>query len=183
MHNAQIVFVGEGPGKTEDQQGLPFVGRAGQLLDRLLADNNILRSDVFVTNIVKCRPPLNRDPQEEELAACRPYLENQLKAINPKVVVTLGRHALMWFKHRGMISREHGQLSIHDGRFVLLHLYHPAAALRSGSIMDALTSDFQQIHKALIMALKLEVAKNKPLEPSTHAQDAPTDLGQQNTMF
>lgn len=153
--SARIVFVGEGPGRFEDEQGLPFVGRAGQLLDQLLIGVNIVRSDVFVTNVIKCRPPQNRDPLPIEISSCEGYLKKQLNLIKPYVIATLGRHALNWFRPNGKISQDHGNLFVYDRNFILLPLYHPAAALRNGNVMTILKNDFSQINKALIKALKL----------------------------
>jgi DNA polymerase len=142
---ASIMFLGEAPGAREDEQGLPFVGPSGQLLERLLKRINLSRSEVFITNVVKCRPPANRDPLPEELAACRPYLDRQVALIQPKLVVTLGRHALygIWPK-APTISKIHGQV-IKGKRFTLLPVFHPAAALRSPATMKLLEGDFDAI--------------------------------------
>lgn len=149
------MFIGEGPGQTEDEQGLPFVGRAGKLLDSLLADVPLRREDVFITNIVKCRPPGNRDPEPEEVAACRPYLEAQIELINPRVIVTLGRHSLLRFYPQGKISNDHGRI-IRIGNRVLLPLYHPAAALRNPGLNKTLREDMKRIPEAVRESLLLQ---------------------------
>jgi uracil-DNA glycosylase family 4 len=147
--NADIVFVGEGPGKNEDEQGIPFCGASGRLLDELLATINLNRQDVFITNIVKCRPPGNRDPLPEEKAICATtYLDNQIKLIQPKLIVTLGRHALTHFIPNLKISEVHGQPKRHNDQ-VYLALYHPAVALYNGSMKATLQEDFLSIPRTL----------------------------------
>lgn len=146
---ASVVFVGEGPGKNEDLQGIPFCGASGKLLDGLLESINLKREDVFITNIVKCRPPANRDPLPEEKAICGPtHLDRQLAAIKPLLIVTLGRHALNHFIPNLKISEVHGQPKRYNGQ-VYLSLYHPAVALYNGSMRQTLTEDFQIIPKLL----------------------------------
>lgn len=139
-----VMFVGEGPGAQEDATGIPFAGRAGKLLDELLQSINYLREDVFITNVVKCRPPGNRDPRPEEAAACRPYLDRQIELLDPALIVTLGRHALGHFRPGARITASHGQTFPHEGR-TLLPLYHPAAALRSPEMSARLRQDFAKI--------------------------------------
>ncbi|HXG25690.1 MAG TPA: uracil-DNA glycosylase, partial [Candidatus Binatia bacterium] len=134
--DTEVVFVGEGPGQTEDQQGRPFVGRAGELLVRLLSTLGWRREEVFITNIVKCRPPGNRDPEPDEIAACAPYLRRQLEVLDPAVVATLGRFSMGHFRPGARISQVHGTtapVSPETGArdAVTLSLFHPAAALRS----------------------------------------------------
>lgn len=129
------------------------MGRAGHLLDELLASLQIQRSDVFITNVVKCRPPENREPAPEEVAACAPYLEAQIRLLNPRVIVTLGRYSLATFFPQARISAEHGRILRWRGR-VVLPLYHPAAALRSTSIKATLETDFKRIPEAVLEALK-----------------------------
>lgn len=139
------MFVGEAPGANEDAQGLPFVGRSGQLLERLLLRIGLSREQVFITNLVKCRPPANRDPQIEEIAACSPYLNRQIALIAPALVVTLGRHALYGLYPKSPpISKIHGQV-IQGKRFALLPVFHPSAALRSPITMRFLEGDFDAI--------------------------------------
>lgn len=152
--NADIVFIGEAPGKKEDQSGLPFVGASGKSLDAMLASINLDRSDVYITNIVKYRPPNNRDPSKLEKEQFLPFLYAQLAAINPKVVVTLGRHSANCFLPGLQISAIHGQThtvnievknTMHSWQ--ILPLYHPAAAMYNGKLKATLLEDFKQITK------------------------------------
>lgn len=139
---SEVMFVGEGPGQREDERGLPFVGPAGKLLDEMLAAAGWTRSDVYVTNVVKCRPPGNRDPEPEEMAACAPFLEEQLRLVNPRLIVTLGRFSMARWFPGAAISRIHGQpRTLEDGR-VVVPMYHPAAALRTGGLRPVLAADF-----------------------------------------
>jgi uracil-DNA glycosylase len=142
--DADIVFIGEAPGKNEDQQGLPFVGAAGKFLNEMLAMIGLKRSDIYITNIVKYRPPNNRDPLPDEKNAFLPYLEAQLETIQPKLVVTLGRHSLNCFLPELSISQVHGQPKRFKGR-VYLPLFHPAAALYNGAMRQTLIDDFARI--------------------------------------
>ncbi len=146
--DAKIMFVGQCPGFHEDQQGRPFVGRAGELLNELLGSVGVSREKIFITNIVKDRPPENRDPMVDEVRACSPYLERQIKIINPKLIITLGRFATEFFILNGKISQIHGVPHRVKGQLVL-PLYHPAAALRSGGVLDELRRDFKKIPKVL----------------------------------
>ena len=141
---SEIVFIGEAPGKNEDEQGIPFVGAAGKFLDQMLSMIGLSRSDIYITNIVKYRPPDNRDPYPEEKAAFLPYLEKQLKIIQPKLVVTLGRHSLNCFLPQLQISQCHGQPKRYHGQ-VFLPLFHPAAALYNGAMRQTLIDDFSTI--------------------------------------
>ena len=145
---AQILIIGEGPGFYEDQQGLPFVGRSGKLLDELLSNVPLSREDVFITNVVKCRPPDNRDPLPDEVAACRPYLERQIELLNPRVVVTLGRHSMLRFYPEGKISQDHGKILRWEDR-ILFPLYHPAAGLRNPEIKQELQKDVLKLPEAV----------------------------------
>ncbi len=142
--DADIVFIGEAPGAEEDKQGRPFVGRAGQFLNEMLSLVGLKREDVYITNVVKYRPPDNRDPLPEEKEAFLPYLFKQLAIIKPKLVVTLGRHAMNVFLPQLKISQAHGRALRKNG-IVYLPLYHPAAALYNGSMRDVLISDFKKI--------------------------------------
>ncbi len=142
--NSEIMFIGEGPGFHEDRQGKPFVGPAGNFLDELLGYAGLKRSEVFITNVVKCRPPENRDPQPEELAACQRYLDAQIAAINPRIIVTLGRFSMARFIKDGKISRIHGYPHKVDSRIVVT-MYHPAAALHQPALKDALIQDFSRL--------------------------------------
>ena len=147
--HARIMFIGEGPGFHEDTQGRPFVGPAGQFLVELLASINLKRSDVFITNVVKCRPPGNRDPLPAEINACNGYLERQIAAIDPEVIVTLGRHSMTKFFGAEKISSIHGRARKFDGR-ICIAMYHPAAGLHQQSLKETIRSDFKKI--PLIMA-------------------------------
>jgi DNA polymerase len=141
---AELVFIGEAPGKNEDIQGKPFVGAAGKFLNEMLEMIGLKREDVYITNIVKYRPPNNRDPLPDEKAAFLPYLEAQLEAIKPKLVITLGRHSLNCFLPDLSISQVHGQPKRYKGQ-VYLPLFHPAAALYNGGMRQTLIDDFEAI--------------------------------------
>ncbi len=147
--NADLMFVGEAPGQQEDLLGLPFVGRAGKLLDTLLEEVGLARGDVFIANVLKSRPPGNRDPEPDEIEACKPYLHRQIDLIEPKVICTLGNFAtkLLTRSQRG-ITGVHGRPQVHElgGRTVrVFPLYHPAAALRSTKTLDELREDFSRL--------------------------------------
>jgi DNA polymerase len=142
------VFIGEAPGKNEDIQGLPFVGAAGKFLDEMLASINLQRQDIYITNIVKYRPPNNRDPLPEEKAAFLPYLQAQLEVIQPTLVVTLGRHSMNCFLPDLQISQCHGQPKRLNGQ-VFMPLFHPAAALYNGSMRQTILDDFAKIPQVL----------------------------------
>jgi DNA polymerase len=146
--DADIVFIGEAPGKNEDLQGAPFVGAAGKFLNEMLAAAGMNRDDIYITNIVKYRPPNNRDPLPEEKKAFWPYLVKQLQIIEPKVVVTLGRHSMEYFLPGELISKIHGQpkrVPFGDKKLVIIPLYHPAAALYNGSMRQTLINDFVRV--------------------------------------
>jgi DNA polymerase len=143
-----ILFLGEAPGYNEDLQGRPFVGAAGQLLDQLLAGIGLDRSRVFITNVVRHRPPENRDPLPEEVAACHVWFERHLAALGPRVVVTLGRHAMYKFFPGESISRVHGRARKKDG-ITIFPVFHPAAALHQPSLRAALAEDFQALARFL----------------------------------
>jgi uracil-DNA glycosylase family 4 len=150
--DADIVFIGEAPGKNEDLQGLPFVGAAGKFLNEMLAAAGMERRDVYITNIVKYRPPNNRDPLPEEKAAFWPYLLKQLQIINPKVVITLGRHSMEYFLPGMKIGEVHGEakrIEFGDHKIVLMPLFHPAAALYNGSLRQTLIDDFLKVPKVI----------------------------------
>jgi len=142
--DADLVFIGEAPGKNEDIQGKPFVGAAGKFLNEMLEMIGLKREDIYITNIVKYRPPANRDPLPDEKAAFLPYLESQLDAIQPKLTITLGRHSLNCFLPDLSISQVHGQPKRYKGR-VYLPLFHPAAALYNGGMRQTLIDDFAAI--------------------------------------
>lgn len=150
--DTDIILIGEAPGKNEDEQGLPFVGAAGKFLSQMLADAGIARSDVYITNIVKYRPPNNRDPLPEEKSAFWPYLVRQLDVIQPKIVVTLGRHSMEYFLPEQKISMVHGQpkrITFGDTKLVVVPLYHPAAALYNGGMRTTLIEDFMKLPKII----------------------------------
>jgi DNA polymerase len=153
----EVVFVGEGPGYNEDQQGRPFVGAAGTLLNDLLKQIGWKRQDVFITNVVKCRPPGNRDPEPNEIAACAPFLKRQLAVLDPAVIVTLGRHSLGHFNPGARISAEHGTARPADPETgapdaTTYAMYHPAAALRQGSLKATMLHDMCGLPDVLIEA-------------------------------
>lgn len=154
--DAEVVFIGEAPGKNEDLKGLPFVGAAGKFLDEMLESANLQRKDVYITNIVKYRPPNNRDPEPEEKTVFWPYLLKQISIIKPKIIATLGRHSGQVFLPNLRISVDHGQPKrIHvtmngkDESIIILPLYHPAAALYNGGLRQTLLEDFQSVPKLL----------------------------------
>ena len=142
--NAEIMFIGEAPGWNEDQQGRPFIGAAGQFLDELLASIKLKRADVYIANVIKCRPPENRDPLPAEIEAYKPYLTRQIAVIDPKLIVTLGRFSMNYFLPFAKITHDHGRPLSIDGR-TIFPVYHPAAALRSTQMMETLRGDFKKI--------------------------------------
>lgn len=156
--DADIVLIGEGPGFHEDQQGLPFVGQAGKFLDELLASINLRRDDVYICNVIKCRPPNNRDPLPDEIAACAPWLEQQLEIIKPRVIVTLGRFSMSRYFKGQSIGRIHGQPKEVDGVLVV-PMYHPAAALHQASLRNTIIEDFSKLPGLVEEALKKEPAE------------------------
>jgi uracil-DNA glycosylase family 4 len=150
--DAEIVIIGEAPGKKEDESGLPFMGAAGKFLDEMLASVNINRDSVFITNIVKYRPPKNRDPSADEKLAFWPYLLRQLNVIQPKIVVTLGRHSMGYFLPDKLISEVHGQpekVEFENLKITVVPLYHPAAALYRRSMREVLIDDFKKLPKII----------------------------------
>lgn len=151
--DAEIMFIGEGPGFHENEQGHPFVGASGKFLDQLLAQANLTRADVFIANVVKCRPPDNRDPSTEELAACDTYLEEQIKTINPSIIVTLGRISMGKFFSNVKISAVHGQMQKVGERYVI-PMFHPAAALHQAALKPAILEDFAKLPALLNEARK-----------------------------
>ncbi|NJE29980.1 uracil-DNA glycosylase [Thermococcus sp. 18S1] len=152
-YDAKVMFVGEAPGYWEDQKGLPFVGRAGKVLDELLAEIGLTREEVYITNIVKCRPPENRDPMEDEIKACSPYLDRQIDVIRPRVIVPLGRHSMRYILEKfgfdpEPISKIHGKtFEAHTlfGKIIIMPMYHPAAALYRPPIKEELRKDFLRL--------------------------------------
>jgi DNA polymerase len=155
--DTEVVFVGEGPGMNEDREGRPFVGRAGGLLVRLLGSIGWQRQDVFITNVVKCRPPDNRDPQPDEIAACAPYLRRQLEVLDPAVVVTLGRYSMGTFMPGARIGQVHGTTQPVDPETgardaLVLAMYHPAAALRAAAVERESFEDVARVPSVLVRA-------------------------------
>ena len=152
--HADLMFVGEGPGAEEDKQGIPFVGRAGQLLTRLVEGIGLTRDDVYIANVVKCRPPGNRDPQPEEIAACRPYLEGQLGFVHPRVIVTLGNFATkLLLETKDGITKLRGREFPYRDDVVLIPTFHPAAVLRGGgTALAQVRGDFVVVKRALARA-------------------------------
>lgn len=160
--NSEIIFIGEAPGENEDKQGIPFCGAAGKFLDQMLESIGMSRDDVFIANTVKCRPPGNRDPEDEEKEACRPYLEEQFELINPILIICLGKHSTATFlPGLGSISNLHGKAVRRSNGKVYLPLYHPAAALHNGSLRDVLISDFSKIPEIIKKAKKINAEKSK----------------------
>ena len=152
--DAEILFVGEAPGFYEDQQARPFVGAAGRFLEELLASIGLRRDQVYIANVIKCRPPENRDPLPKEIDACRKWLTRQIELIQPKVIVTLGRYSLAWFFPSESIGRIHGQARCRDG-ISFLPMYHPAAALLAANMRRTIEEDFRKLPAIL------EEARNK----------------------
>lgn len=171
--DSDIVFIGEGPGFHENEQGRPFVGAAGKFLEELLGKIGMKRDQVFITNVVKCRPPSNRDPKPEEVETCvSRYLERQLAAIDPKVIVTLGRYSMGYFIPNVKISDVHGQ-SFHVRGKLVIPMYHPAAALHQGSLKPVLEKDFARIPELIGKAVTVS---EPPSNPAPHQQEPPTQL-------
>ena len=194
--DTEVVFVGEGPGQTEDQQGRPFVGRAGDLLVRLLGTLGWRRQEVFITNIVKCRPPGNRDPEPDEIAACAPYLQRQLAVLDPAVVVTLGRFSMGHFRPGERISQIHGTAAPAPAetgaRDALVYaLYHPAAALRSSDVERQSYDDMAGLPRVLVDARARRAAARGDANAASAAQaaalptqpDSPADTASAATFF
>lgn len=149
--NAEIVFIGEAPGFHEDQQGRPFVGPAGKFLDELLASIDLDRSKVYICNIIKCRPPGNRDPLPQEVEACRKWLDRQIETIAPKAIVTLGRHSMARFFQGASIGKVHGTAQKINGR-TYFAMYHPAAALHQQSLRKTIEADILKLPDILVQA-------------------------------
>ncbi len=172
---ASILFIGEGPGVNEDKQGRPFVGQAGQFLEELLTSINLKRSDVFITNVVKCRPPNNRDPEPGEIAACNDYLDRQIAAIKPDVIVTLGRFSMAKFFGGEKISVIHGRARRVDGR-VCIAMYHPAAALHQANLKDTIRADFKKIPMIIEQAARVAAESKAKSEPPPVKEEPPQQM-------
>jgi uracil-DNA glycosylase len=167
--DARVMFIGEGPGFHEDRLGRPFVGASGQYLEQLLASINLKREQVFITNVVKCRPPGNRDPMPDEIVACREYLDRQLALLHPSVVATLGRYSMERFFPGQSISRIHGHAK-RVGDVFYLPLYHPAAALRRPDWRGQMEEDFRRIPELLAELDKAKVVQQKPPDEDSFQQ-------------
>jgi uracil-DNA glycosylase family 4 len=185
---SDVLLVGEGPGAREDATGRPFVGPAGQLLDELLQSIGWAREHVFIANVVKCRPPGNRDPEPDEISACRPYLDRQEAALDPAVIVTLGRHSLRRYLPDARIGEVHGRLRRSGGRFVF-PMYHPAAALHQASLRETLFADMRGLPAALLAAREaIEAERTESVQavspdPAPPAPTEETDDAEQMTLF
>jgi len=165
--DSDVVFVGEAPGLNEDKQGVPFVGRAGQLLNRLLGDIGLSREEVYIANVIKCRPPNNRDPQPDEVSTCKPFLFRQLEIITPRIVCTLGNFATRTLLGRQVsISKVRGR-AFRQTDYVVFPIYHPAAALHQGSLLDPLMTDFRALGELL------DELRAGPAESAQSVEDAP----------
>ena len=172
--DSEIMFIGEGPGFYENEQGRPFVGASGQFLDQLLAQAGLKRTDVWIGNVVKCRPPGNRDPLPEELAACDTYLERQIKTINPSIIITLGRYSMGRFMPGAKISAVHGQMRKVGERYVIA-MFHPAAALHQASLKPAILADFARLPELLNQARK-GLGRSAPDGKVEEPKDEPKQL-------
>jgi DNA polymerase len=172
--NAEIMFIGEGPGFHENEQGRPFVGAAGKFLDQLLGEAGLTRAEVFIANVVKCRPPGNRDPLPEELMACSEYLNAQIDSINPSIIVTLGRVSMGRYFPGAKITSIHGQMQRIEGRFII-PMFHPAAALHQPALRPSILADFAKLPEQLnearagldrrVVEMKTNAAKQKAEKP------------------
>ena len=174
---ADIMLIGEGPGYHEDKQARPFVGASGKFLEQLLNEIGYRRKDVFITNVVKCRPPDNRDPQPDELAACNDYLERQIELIDPKIIVTLGRFSMYRYFPGAAITKIHGQPKS-EGDRLIVPMFHPAAALRNPKWRTAMVEDMQQLPRFLAEVRARRNDQDKPA--ADHPQD---NSGEQLAMF
>lgn len=178
--SAEIMFIGEGPGFHENEQGHPFVGASGKFLDQLLAQAGVTRGDVFIANVVKCRPPGNRDPQTDELEACDEFLEAQIRAINPSIIVTLGRFSMSKFIPDVKISAVHGQMRKVGDRFVI-PMFHPAAALHQPQLKPSILGDFANLPDQLNEARE---AMGRPrVVFQKKAEEIPADKPTQLSLF
>ncbi len=178
--DAEIMLIGEGPGFNEDQQGRPFVGAAGKFLEELLAQAGLERTDVWITNVVKCRPPSNRDPLPDELASCNQYLERQIAAVDPKIIITLGRFSMGKYMPGVKITQVHGQMKRVGDRFVIA-MFHPAAALHQAALKPAILADFAKLPKLLELA-HAELNRSAPAAAAS-AQQEPDDDAKQLNLF
>lgn len=171
--DAKLMFIGEAPGANEDQQGRPFVGRAGKLLEFMLSQIGMTRQDVYIGNIIKHRPPENRDPLPDEIEACKPYLTRQLEIISPKVIVTLGRFSMNYFLPSAKISDSHGK-PFRMAKYIVYPVYHPAAGLRNPKMKNDLLMDFLKIP---------EIMKMELVERPISGEDKKEDIEEQTSLF
>lgn len=174
-----VMFIGEAPGYHENEQKRPFVGRAGQLLTQLIINNGWRREDVYITNIVKRRPPENRDPLPEEIEAYKPYLARQIEIIDPKIIVPLGRFSMNYFLPEAKISRDQGKIFWREHRIVL-PLYHPAAALRSDNVLQELKKSFTQMKETAEKYGELLEKRNHEPSPPQEGKEAQPTITQQS---
>lgn len=179
--DAEIMFIGEGPGFHEDRQGRPFVGKSGNLLESLLGSIGMTRDQVFIANVVKCRPPENRDPLPAEIEACTPYLDRQEAAISPKIIVTLGRFSMQRYFPGQSITRIHGQVKL-KGNTACVPMFHPAAALRNPQWMTDIRNDFAQL-PALLEKMRGQTAPPAPSIAQQPAAAPPPDDFEQLSLF
>ena len=163
--DAGIVFVGEAPGWHEDQQGRPFVGPAGQFLEELLASIRLKREEVYICNVIKCRPPKNRDPLPIEIKTCQPWLDRQLELIHPRIIVTLGRYSMARFFPGETISKAHGKVR-RQGDIIYYAMYHPAAALHQQNLRPIIQADMLKIPSLLAQVNKIPPVEEKPQQLS-----------------
>jgi uracil-DNA glycosylase len=178
--NAEIMFIGEGPGYHEDKQGLPFVGQSGKYLEDLLALIGLKREQVFIGNVVKHRPPENRDPLPDEILACKPYLDRQVEIIDPLVIATLGRFSMARYFPNGKITQIHGKPKFENGR-AYYPFFHPAAVLRNPSLRGDMEADFKRLLDVLAQ-VKEQRAKGQPGNSSA-GKDEPPEPPQQLKLF
>ncbi len=176
--NAELMLIGEAPGANEDQQGLPFVGRAGRLLDDLLAGIGFNRERVFVVNVLKCRPPGNRDPMPDEIGCCEVYLRAQIEGIRPKLIALLGRFATQYFLPDAKMGEARGQ-PFRTGPWLILPIYHPAAALRNASLIHTMRQDFALIPPLLAQSERPQIDSLQ----IGHSHSAPTDPDPQRSLL
>ena len=180
--DAEIMFIGEGPGFYENEQGLPFVGAAGKFLNELLAAAGLRRDQVFITNVVKCRPPGNRDPQLIELEACSGYLDRQIETISPRIIITLGRFSMAKYLPQARIGQVHGQAAWVDGRCII-PMYHPAAALHQPSLQAVVMQDFKKLSDWIKKAREISAVKEKPVEVKSSPVEKEDDKPVQLSLF
>lgn len=171
----EVMCIGEAPGQNEDKHGRPFIGAAGKFLDECLETAGQKREDVYICNVLKCRPPSNRDPQAEEIAACSSFLERQIQLLNPFVIITLGRFSMGHFFPGRTISRIHGRWKEQDGRF-FVPMYHPAAALHQGSLRATILEDFSRLPGIIERAKQQRLATAEDRQLNDDDQDPPTQI-------